>query len=927
MLATGRINGRNSIPIKNGIDDDAFILLQDENLKELIPNMGRRLKFKKKLDDYLLLSKENINCYTLDVDGSINTSNASTSTLTIETLGCLPIDIEPIPIDIEPNIERDDFLVPEAPIKRQKLEVSLFEKGLLQYLETFPDGKIILRNKNKLNEYFRSKLCKVIIDHLFSKYPSYKIPQFEFVRAAQEIENTFPSENANIYFRPYRPKTDVSPRHQCGGKLWAKYSNLKKIYNYLDKSKTVPSDSSEDDNNIQEEISLHFINNHCSPFDEVISHWDLSFNKRRKLLKELELHEYYSFFPALKLPDGHSLLLRDFERMFTNKNNNLICKWPEVQKAILQLAQEKGVLQEESIFNEVVALLTLPLLFAPTTVRDGKKSWRPSKLEVCKSFIIHINSTSNLHSTIERSRQDAAKKKITLQPFIIFAGDEKNPEGMLSYISIDNNVYLIESCLKAVDVTFKIFFALDARYPPESSHIWTYIQRTSFPSVKLLVKHMKVIHALANQDEYKCAENGCDRFFLSVNSFKKHLNSHENTRKTSLKTDFTSENIDVTPEHSKNHVDTTTQRYFETDRPASDFEVLSNIPESDESSDELERFRELISNRANVLICRLYGQLSMPRKEVQNIIEDFQDCFMIPLHTLKNKISLSEFKSDSEKKNILQMFEELDNIFLNLNSEYRRMNHLENTGYYIKPEQITIGQHLVLNSRGILKPTELSYQFISLKKTLKMLFQMKDVFKICIENIRELQEDKHTVTNLTQAELWKTKIEHTKELIFPLLIYCDDFEVGNPLGAHSGIHKLGAVYYTIPVIPLSHSSQLSRLAGSMNVQIRVRRRTIPVERFTVGRHHVHHLQHHGAPRGLRFFPDFPLADRVYSTPRTVLMRNTRRAILQLRHVSCADRRILRYVSNWKRNGDCFVAASYSARRVFVSGRRGSRERG
>lgn len=29
------------------------------------------------------------------------------------------------------------------------------------------------------------------------------------------------------------------------------------------------------------------------------------------------------------------------------------------------------------------------------------------------------------------------------------------------------------------------------------------------------------------------------------------------------------------------------------------------------------------------------------------------------------------------------------------------------------------------------------------------------------------------------------------QVVFPIFLFFDDYEVGNPLGSHSGIHKLG----------------------------------------------------------------------------------------------------------------------------------------
>lgn len=45
----------------------------------------------------------------------------------------------------------------------------------------------------------------------------------------------------------------------------------------------------------------------------------------------------------------------------------------------------------------------------------------------------------------------------------------------------------------------------------------------------------------------------------------------------------------------------------------------------------------------------------------------------------------------------------------------------------------------------------------------------------------------------------------------PIFLFFDDYEVGNPLGSHSGIHKLGAVYVSIPCLPPHRQSSLNTI--------------------------------------------------------------------------------------------------------------------
>ncbi|CAI6359118.1 unnamed protein product [Macrosiphum euphorbiae] len=67
--------------------------------------------------------------------------------------------------------------------------------------------------------------------------------------------------------------------------------------------------------------------------------------------------------------------------------------------------------------------------------------------------------------------------------------------------------------------------------------------------------------------------------------------------------------------------------------------------------------------------------------------------------------------------------------------------------------------------------------------------------------------------NFFQSSLWKNKIEeHDKnQIVLPIFLFFDDYEVGNPLGSHSGIHKLGAVYLTVPCIPIHRQASLNNI--------------------------------------------------------------------------------------------------------------------
>ena len=73
-----------------------------------------------------------------------------------------------------------------------------------------------------------------------------------------------------------------------------------------------------------------------------------------------------------------------------------------------------------------------------------------------------------------------------------------------------------------------------------------------------------------------------------------------------------------------------------------------------------------------------------------------------------------------------------------------------------------------------------------------------------------LEKSDGPIENLVQGTLWKNKIKPLfgDNIVLPLEGYFDDFEPCEAVGAHSGVFKLGAMYYTILSIPPEHRSSL-----------------------------------------------------------------------------------------------------------------------
>jgi len=78
----------------------------------------------------------------------------------------------------------------------------------------------------------------------------------------------------------------------------------------------------------------------------------------------------------------------------------------------------------------------------------------------------------------EEKRDKLRKHNLCLQPFVGVVGDKDNPQQFL--VCVDEFFYEVSSVLKAVDVVFKCFLALDTSYPAEASPLWQFLQRAVY---------------------------------------------------------------------------------------------------------------------------------------------------------------------------------------------------------------------------------------------------------------------------------------------------------------------------------------------------------------------------------------------------------------------------------------------------------------
>lgn len=348
-------------------------------------------------------------------------------------------------------------------------------------------------------------------------------------------------------------------------------------------------------------------------------------------------------------------------------------------------------------------------------------------------------------------------------------------------------------------------------------------------TIHQLIYHLKIIHNLDKNSYYCCKQTFCHRNFRGLHKFRQHLNrnhvyNQENDRNDIISSlapfedTIINESININPLK----FDPLVNYNDNTDYELSEQTILLNeLVSSDVSHDteniNLPPFKKKVEKVILSFIANLMTKSNVSGSLLQEIIEGIINIFSSELIVdIKSKVlSVLRKLNSSEYSTIENMFETVENSFSSVKTEYFRTKTLLKHNVFFKPETIVVGytkekRNVDGNDKIVMVPVQ--GHLLSMKKNLKYFFELPDVFKIVNNFINDSLNNKEILTSFLDGSTWKNmRSKFKNQFVFPIFLYYDDVELGNPLGSHSGIHKMGCVYYTVPGLPPEYLSSLNNI--------------------------------------------------------------------------------------------------------------------
>ncbi|KAG5271297.1 hypothetical protein AALO_G00178160 [Alosa alosa] len=312
-----------------------------------------------------------------------------------------------------------------------------------------------------------------------------------------------------------------------------------------------------------------------------------------------------------------------------------------------------------------------------------------------------------------------------------------------------------------------------------------------------LIKHFKLVHGLCSGKglKLKCAHRGCSHVYYSCSGLRKHLSKCY-------------ANYNFCADDGECSTSTNSISLGEADMP--------ELPDQSVPSESVLLERHIVNSCAKLVAeLKLVGNsektINFVVSTVQEVIRDLDH---LKHENLKSSLVLEEPIKSVVESQIDLCFENTLYPFLPLNTESKRTIYFSEKWGKIDPVEYVLGTRFATRfnrttgtfGQSIVKD---KFVYIPILETLKSIYQhpnMKDMIT------RDPKQRENFLYDIQDGEFFKnpelfSKQEHTVQI----QLFFDEFECANPIGSKRGIHKVGAIYFTLRNVSPKYNSSLQNI--------------------------------------------------------------------------------------------------------------------
>ncbi|XP_055600036.1 uncharacterized protein LOC129749161 [Uranotaenia lowii] len=350
----------------------------------------------------------------------------------------------------------------------------------------------------------------------------------------------------------------------------------------------------------------------------------------------------------------------------------------------------------------------------------------------------------------------------------------------------------------------------------------------SFSSALEYFVHLEEVHRIPKYDfRYECTFQNCPQIFNQWQRFKKHVVNHkflaqqpsdhnqnndlneqsecQNSKRRRLDTHLI-ENAGLSNQQEDSATNNTIQSTHKD-------ELTFSFEDPEQTEIASVNFTLSMHMRHNITRKDVYFIQSEVNKITSKLACAIED---LTLDVTDAEVS---FKL---KKHLCTM----KNLFKSFNTDHKLFKYLENLNCFALPSIITTTQDQIVSM-----PIDASIDFefepkqnflllMPLEFQIKAFFNSPNILQATLDNTSKLKQSLD-IKNFVNGSLWRSiENKYQNDIILPVWLYSDEFEINDSLSSHSSRHSVCGIYYNFPTIPEHYKAKLSNIlvAGMLKKQ-------------------------------------------------------------------------------------------------------------
>lgn len=317
-----------------------------------------------------------------------------------------------------------------------------------------------------------------------------------------------------------------------------------------------------------------------------------------------------------------------------------------------------------------------------------------------------------------------------------------------------------------------------------------------------LCRHIRNYHKTLTP--YRCYDKNCRQAFMKLFNYERHLKRFHASD--------TEIDISISRNFSDKCINNKDGDLSCKDLAPNQFSLINSFCNTRTSK------REQFENDVLQYCSETCSKSSVPFSSIISSISSTSSFLQNTVNYLKSEteffLTENGIKHENNTESLMATFDFAASSLSAFDSKYKIINAIKASGRFIEPKEIILGtryeQKLIDGIPHQFLKND-TCQYISIAETMKKNISIDGFLHIFKTYKQSKSQRNAALSSIQDGFYYYSNLILSSMDTIVIELYIDDVELTNPLGSHTGVHKLGFVYFKIKDLPVHLQSSLDSI--------------------------------------------------------------------------------------------------------------------